>query len=270
LGRGTKPNNRITDSNQSKILTIVLKLKAIIIDDEPFVRDDLRHMLAAHKEIEIVGEAGTIAGAKQELAANSLDVVFLDIQLRGGSGFDLVPFIDPATEVIFITAHDEFAVRAFDVNALDYLLKPVTAGRLAESLARLKLDLKQKEVGPGKSGNFKSDDSVFIKTDSGRLFVRLDEIAAITAIGGNYAAIYLEKGQKLLARKTLKQWETILPHTLFTRIHRATIVNTGFIDRFAYEKDGSCFVHLSGRQEPFAVSRRMASQLKSLVEVRSV
>jgi len=247
-----------------------MKLKAIIIDDEPFVRDDLRAMLAAHKEIEIVGEAGTISDAKEQLAANSFDVVFLDIQLRGGTGFDLLPFIDPSTQIVFITAHDEYAVRAFEINALDYILKPVSTNRLAESIARLKFDLKQKEVGPGKSGHFKSDDSVFIKTDSGRLFVRLDEIVAISSIGGNYAAIYLEKGQKLLARKTLKQWETILPHTLYTRIHRATIVNTGFIERIAYEKDGSCFVHLSGRQETFAVSRRMASQLKSLVEVRSV
>ena len=247
-----------------------MNLKAIIIDDEPFVRDDLRAMLAAHEAIEVACEAGTIAEAKKQLAAGSFDVVFLDIQLRGGSGFDLVPFIDPAADIIFITAHNEFAVRAFEINALDYILKPVAADRLAESVARLKRGIQPKEVGPGKPEHYKSDDSVFIKTDSGQMFVRLDTIAAITSIGGNYAAVYLENRQKLLARKTLKDWEAILPKTLFTRIHRSTLINVGSIERIAYEKDGSCMVHLSGRKETLAVSRRMASRLKSLVEGRSL
>jgi two-component system LytT family response regulator len=184
-----------------------MKLKAIIIDDEPFVRDDLRDMLAAHKEIEIVGEAGTIAGAKKQLAASSFDVVFLDIQLRGGSGFDLVPLIDISADIIFITAHNEFAVRAFEINALDYLLKPVTRERLAESLWRL---LHKEATQPGATGSqpsFEPTDSIFIKTDSGQLFVSLDQIMAISSIGGNYAAVYLTNTEKLLARKTLKEWE---------------------------------------------------------------
>jgi two-component system LytT family response regulator len=243
-----------------------LKLKAIIIDDEPFVRDDLRHMLASHMEIEVAAEAGTIAGAKQKLAAGSFQMVFLDIQLRGGSGFDLLPFIDPSTDIIFITAHDEFAVWAFEVNALDYLLKPVTADRLAGSLARLKSIIISEQTGPSKTGRLESGDSVFIKTDSGRLFVRLDEIAAITAIGGNYAALYLASGQKLLARKTLKEWETMLPPSLFSRIHRASIINTGFLERIAYAKDGSWVVHLAGQSQTFGVSRRMVSSLKSTLE----
>ena len=96
-----------------------VKRKAIIIDDEPFIRDDLREMLAAHRDIEVVGEAGTIAEAKKLLASRRFDVVFLDIQLRGGTGFDLLPFIDPSTQIVFITAHDEYAVRAFEINALD-------------------------------------------------------------------------------------------------------------------------------------------------------
>ncbi len=210
-----------------------MKLKAIIIDDEPFVRDDLRQMLAAHEEIEISGEAGTISEAKQQLAAVSFDVVFLDIQLRGGTGFDLVPFIDPSTDIIFITAHGEFAVRDLEVNALDYLLKPVTAERIAESLKRL---LQKEAIRPDDSASrdsFEPTDSVFVKTDSGQLFVSLDQIMAVSAIGGNYAAIYLANRQKLLARKTLKDWDTILPPSLFARIHRSTIINTGFIERIA-------------------------------------
>ncbi len=114
-----------------------MTLKALLVDDEPFVREDLRQMLLAHKSIEVICEAGTIAQAKKQLAAGRPDVVFLDIQLRGGTGFDLVPLIHKTTKIIFITAYDEYAVRAFEVNALDYILKPVTPERLAESISRL-------------------------------------------------------------------------------------------------------------------------------------
>jgi two-component system LytT family response regulator len=240
-----------------------MKRKAIIIDDEPLVRDDLRDMLAAHKDIEVACEVGTVAEAKKLLAANRFDVVFLDIQLLGGSGFDLVPFINPSAAIIFITAHDEFAVRAFEINALDYLLKPVADDRLAESLKRLMRRQAKQPDTTGKRGSFKPSDSVLIRTDAERLFVRLDRITAIHSIGGNYAAIYLNNREKLLSRKTLKNWETILPKSLFTRIHRSTIINNGFIERINFEKDGSCLVHLSGQKETFAVSRRLLSSLKS-------
>lgn len=246
-----------------------MKLKAIIIDDEPFVRDDLRDMLVAHGDIELVGEAGTIAGAKNLLAESQFDVVFLDIQLRGGTGFDLVPFIDPSVDIIFITAHNEYAVRAFEINALDYLLKPVTGERLAESLRRLLHKEAKQPDDTIRPGSFEPTDSVFIKTDSGQLFVSLDQIMAISTIGGNYAAIYLKNREKLLARKTLKQWETFLPKTLFTRIHRATIINIGFIERIVYEKDGSCIAHLIGQKQTFGVSRRMVSSLESTLKDRT-
>ena len=117
-----------------------MKLKAMIVDDEPFARDDLRHMLACQKEIEVICEAGTIAEAQKQLSEKKLDVVFLDIQLRGGSGFELIPFVNRSTDIIFTTAFDEYAVRAFEINALDYILKPVTAERLCASIDRLKAE----------------------------------------------------------------------------------------------------------------------------------
>jgi two-component system LytT family response regulator len=246
-----------------------MNLRALIIDDEPFVRDDLRGMLAAHKEIEIFGEAGTIAGAQKLLKTVSVDVVFLDIQLRGGSGFDLVPFIDPAVDIIFVTAHNEFAVRAFEVNALDYLLKPVTAQRLAESLRRVMHKGAEQPADTGSQPYFKPTDSVFVKTDSGQLFVKLDQIAAVSTIGGNYAALFLDNREKLVVRKTLKKWAAILPPSLFTRIHRSTIVNIDFIERIAYEKDGSGQVHLAGQTETFAASRRLLPGLKNILRDNS-
>ena len=111
--------------------------KAIIVDDEPFVRDDLRHMLSKHPEIDIVGEAGRVKEAEQLLKKISPDVIFLDIQLRGGSGFDLIPSISPTSNIIFFSAYDEYKDKVSQTQAVDYLLKPVTASRLAASLNKL-------------------------------------------------------------------------------------------------------------------------------------
>lgn len=115
-----------------------MPLNAMIIDDEPFARDDLRYMLALHKDIEVLWEAAKIEEAKQILAQNSPDIIFLDVQLRGGSGFDLLPDIRSATtSIIFVTAHDAYAKKAFDAGAVDFIYKPVTADRLADSLRKI-------------------------------------------------------------------------------------------------------------------------------------
>ncbi len=115
-----------------------MTIKAMIIDDEPFVRDDLRYMLSAHQEIEVVWEAGRMDEAKKILSENRPDVVFLDVQLRGGSGFDLLPDIDPSTHIIFVTGHEESAKLNPYADAIDCISKPVTAGRLADSVEKLK------------------------------------------------------------------------------------------------------------------------------------
>ncbi len=115
-----------------------MKLKtAIIIDDEPFARDDLRYLLLSHPEIEIVGEAGSVKEAEQLLKRIDPDVVFLDIQLRGGSGFDLISSISPVSSIIFFTAYDDYKEKASLSNAVDYLLKPVRADRLGVSMQKL-------------------------------------------------------------------------------------------------------------------------------------
>ena len=116
-----------------------MPLKAMIIDDEPFARDDLRYMLAAHPDIEVIWETGKLDEAKKLLAENQPDVVFLDLQLRGGSGLDLLPDLQTtSTRVIFVTAHEEFAEQAQSTGAVDCLLKPVSADCLAEALTHLK------------------------------------------------------------------------------------------------------------------------------------
>jgi len=243
--------------------------KAIIVDDEPLVRDDLRYMLRDHPDIEIVGEADGIDAAKAALSEVRPDIVFLDIELRGGSGFDIVPHIDAATHVIFFTAHDEFAVRAFEVNALDFLLKPVVSDRLAASLDRVRARSAGRISATEPLNPLKADDHVFIRTDTKQRFVPLGAIVAVSAAGGNYTALHLEDGMHPLVRRTLKQWENILPESLFFRVHRSSIANLNRIKRIEKVDNGSWHLFLSSKTDPLEVSRRAMSRLSDLIEAKS-
>ena len=120
-----------------------MPLKVLIVDDEPFAREDLRYMLAKHQDIEVIWEAGKVDEARNILARNSPDVIFLDVQLRGGSGFDLLPDIrsTPAS-IVFVTAHGNFEKEALESGAVDFLFKPVAADRLADSLTKAKVEAK--------------------------------------------------------------------------------------------------------------------------------
>ncbi len=239
-----------------------MMLKAIIVDDETFARDDLRQVLLFHPSVNVVCEAGTIEEARDHLARHRLDLVFLDIQLRGGTGFDLLPFIGLDTKVIFITAYAEYAVRAFRVNALDYILKPVTQERLAESISRLSFKKKPPMETPHAPLQLTVDDRVYIKTDTHRCLVPVKDIATIRSIGGNYVRVETRKGERMTCRKTFKEWEAILPGSLFLRIHQSAIINLRQLERFEQEKSGGGKVFLSGTDEPLEVSIRKAAGLK--------
>lgn len=239
--------------------------KALIIDDEPFVREDLRQLLFNHPEIEIIGEAGSIEEAGRLVKQVQPDVVFLDVQLRGGSGFDLVPEIPPACPIIFFTAYDQYAVRAFEVNALDYLLKPVTADRLAASLLKLDPTEMYREADASPATIYKTDDQIFIQTAEEQRFIPLKDILTVTAVGGNYTELVQRAGPPLIVRRTLKQWEERLPSQLFFRIHRSVIINLDQIRDLKTEKNGSGTLHIFKIDQPFEVSRRILPRLKELI-----
>ena len=235
--------------------------KAMIVDDEPYVREDLREMLSAHPGIDVAYEAGTIAQARKHLIDHRPDLIFLDIQLRGGTGFDLVPAIAPETKIIFITAYDRYAVRAFRINALDYILKPVTPERLAEAIRRLNPD-DASEPRPSCPGPPCPDDKVFHQIRH-----RPDFRAGPYHHGGQFHRRQLHGRCHHFRRKpglpeTIKEWLDILPEELFVRIHRSTLVNIRHVDRFEAPKRGTGLVFMAGRSDPLAVSVRMAATLK--------
>ena len=251
---------------------IIMTTTAIIVDDEPFARDDMSAMLRAHPNIRVVGEAASVEEAKALLVLYHPDLVFLDIQLFGGNGFDLVPYIPLTTDVIFVTSFDQYAVRAFEINALDYLLKPVSEERLASSIARIhnKDDALAQSTGiksePRLSDSFQYDDRIFIKTDKEQRFVKLNEISAITSIGGNYTKLHLKDHTSLISPKTFKMWEQVLPQNTFLRVHRMAIVNLNDIERVSVDNVGSHQIHLAGSDQVINASRRMLPKLKARIE----
>jgi two-component system LytT family response regulator len=238
--------------------------RALIIDDEAIACDVLRVLLEAHAEISVVGTAGTLREARLLLARDDYDVVFLDIQLRGGTGFDLVPHVRQAAQVIFVTAHDEHALRAFEVNALDYLLKPVHPSRLERSLKRLGEQTARGTEEPAALPRLRDDDTVFIKLDSGARFIPLASIGAILSCE-NYSEVLLAGGEKLLVRRSLKAWEDALPAPAFARAHRQAIVNLRRLQRIEEDGGDGPLLHVDGVRQPLRVSRREWSTLRGLL-----
>ncbi len=232
--------------------------RAIIVDDERLARRELRSLLAEHPYIEIAGEAESAAQALELARAVEPDVIFLDIKMPGASGFDLVEQLDVPCRVIFVTAYDAYALRAFEVNALDYLLKPINPERLAAALARLTAN----DAAPAQTPR-KLDytDRLFLEMDERAQFLKLDRIVCLRA-AGDYSELVTTDGKTSLILKSLKEWEERLPEKHFARIHRSTIVNLDYVERIEGWFNRSYRIYLRQLPEPLPVSRRYAAQLK--------
>ncbi len=193
-------------------------MKALILDDEEAGRMELRRLLAQHVDLNIVAEADDVASALDMTRTRKPDVAFLDVQLRGETAFDYVGQLrEHRPRVVFVTAHDRFAVRGFECNAIDYLLKPVLPRRLAKTLERIRQDIAPERKKPH------AGDSVFLPIQSSAKLVPWKDVAWIHA-EGNYTAVALEDGQHTLVLRTMKQWEALFPDGMFTRINRSVFI----------------------------------------------
>lgn len=239
-------------------------LRALLIDDEATARTDLRAKLAAHPDVNIVGEAATLSSARTLLARTDYDLVFLDIQLVGGNSFDLVPDVRPGARIIFATAFDAYALRAFEINALDYLLKPVAPARLADALNRIAQAAvpaaeATSEISAGSALRF--DDKVYLRSGLKARFTSVADISLIAA-QDNYTEVHLADGSKVFLRKSLKAWEDTLPATHFMRVHRTQIVNLARVSRYVRDGDERTLLHIDGVTEPVPASRYRWSELR--------
>jgi two-component system, LytTR family, response regulator len=230
-------------------------MKVIIIDDEPPARRELRRLLTDFSWMEIVGEAGNVAQAAAMIEALSPELIFLDIQMPGGSGFDLLAGLDHLPQVIFTTAHDEHAVRAFEVNALDYLLKPIDPARLTAALARVKNANAVRTPQPEAVL-----EQLFVRDGPRCWFVPLREVRLLTS-EGNYVRLSWGKTQPLLGR-ALATLEQRLDSNRFFRANRRQIINLDFIENVELGVNGRLHVQLREGPE-VEISRRQARLFKT-------
>ncbi|MGD1045296.1 MAG: LytTR family DNA-binding domain-containing protein [Bacteroidota bacterium] len=232
-------------------------MKALIVEDEPLAVDNLTYYLREYP-IEIIGAIHRIRDAVRLIHKEQPDVVFLDINLSGENGFDLLDKVDINFKIIFVTAYDEYAVRAFEVNALDYILKPLKKERIAKAIEKL-LNQTHDEVIHKK---YTIDDTIFLSTGSRACFVKLKDICYIQA-DSCYSKLFLSETVYRSSTQTLKRWEELLPGNEFLRVHRSFILNINHIGEIKKRKNGTYSVILLGMKNSIEISRRFASNLKN-------
>ncbi len=236
-------------------------LKAIIVDDERLARVNLRKLLIPHPEIIIAGEASSIENTLELINIHNPHLIFLDIQLSGETGFDLLEVIDNSIKIIFVTAYDEYAIRAFEVNAIDYLLKPLNPDRLSTAIEKV---IKREKAQQSETKNYEYSDSIYVRLNNyTSKFIKVSSISFIEPVG-NYSKIVTIEGRHCLVLKTLKQWQEELPDNNFVRIHRSSIINMEHVDRIERKSNNQQRAFLKNIPEPFEVSRRYAKKLRSI------
>ncbi|MFD2256517.1 LytR/AlgR family response regulator transcription factor [Luteolibacter algae] len=237
------------------------EIRAIIVDDEPPARKLLKSLLAEFPRIKIVGEAGDVASAVTLYEKEIPELIFLDIQLPRSDGFSLLPKLVGNPEIIFITAFDTHAVRAFEVNALDYLLKPINPERLAKTIERVTQKKRSGEM------ELSETDKVALRGDSKMQIVPVTAITHIEA-EDNYSRVHLENDQLEMVRRTLSVWENILPGSLFTRLDRSLIIQINAVQDVFSESRDQTWITLAGASQRISLGRKASVRLRKAMKER--
>jgi two-component system, LytTR family, response regulator len=242
-------------------------MKAIIIDDERLARAELKKLLQEFPEVEIVDEAANAEEGIAKIESLQPDLIFLDIQMPGKTGFDMLSQLERAPQVIFTTAYDEFALKAFEVNALDYLLKPIEPKRLADAIQKLHFSEHKEIKAEGENFNnsiLTESDQVFVKDGERCWFVKLNEIRLFESVG-NYAKVFFANNKPLIL-KSLNALEERLDEKTFFRANRKHIVNLRMIEKIEPYFNGGLLLELKGG-EKIEVSRRQTVKFKEMMSL---
>ncbi len=240
--------------------------RAVIIDDERLARTELKKLLQEHTEIEIVGEAANAKEALPLIEDLCPDLIFLDIQMPGKTGFDLLLELESAPRVIFITAYDEFALKAFEVNALDYLMKPIDPSRLLDAINKLKLSDEKEaiQISSNHRNILTENDQVFVKDGEKCWFVKLGEIRLFES-AGNYTKVFFGDNKPLIL-KSLNSLEERLDEKSFFRANRKHIINLRMIEKVEPYFNGGLLLDIKGGDK-IEVSRRQSVKFKEMMSL---
>jgi len=231
-------------------------LNALIVDDERLARTELRRLLAAHPDVSITADAGTAGEAEERLRDDEVDVMFLDIQMPGETGFDLLERLETVPLVVFTTAYDEYAVRAFEVNAFDYLMKPIRPERLAATLDKIRAARAAHKP--------RLPDRVFLRDGERCWIVAVADIVLFEA-DGNYARAFFGRERPML-RTSLQALEARLDPAVFFRASRRQLINLQHVEAVDDDVDDSYIVRMHGGLR-VAVSRRQSRKLRETLSL---
>ncbi|MEQ8360916.1 MAG: LytTR family DNA-binding domain-containing protein [Cytophagales bacterium] len=242
-------------------------MKTIIIDDERLARQELKNMLIPFDEIEVIGEAANADEAIEMIQQSNPDLIFLDVQMPGKDGFEMLQELNSVPSVVFVTAYDEYALKAFEVNAMDYLVKPVQPERLKESIGKLLEEFDKKsrtKSGKIARNNLTGEDQVFVKDGDKCWFVKLSDIRMFES-DGNYVKVYFHNFRPLI-HKSLNALEEKLDGNEFFRASRKYIINLKWVENIESWFNGGLMVHLKGGDK-LEISRRQAVKFKEMMSL---
>ena len=269
-------------------------LTALLVDDEPLANERMRGLLADCGGVNCIGTAGSVATARKALEALAPDVIFLDMEMPGGTGLDLLPSVPEGTQVVFVTAYEKYALEAFAAAALDYLVKPVNPERLTETLRRVKrfADLQRLQptaanepselspgedddddsvaipAGPGGPGEIGPGDTIHVRLRHSRLLaaVTIDDICWIESLQ-NYTRVCLRNpGRVLIFRRRLGEWEGDLPAGVFARLGRSLLVRTDAIEETEWKSRNDKVLKFGAGIEPLVIGRLAAMRLRDIFD----
>jgi two-component system, LytTR family, response regulator len=261
-------------------------LTALLVDDEPRANQRMRNLLAAHPEIVVSGVAGNVAEARAILATRPPDVVFLDVEMPGGSGLALLADVPDGTEVVFVTAREKYAVQAFAAAALDYLVKPVDPERLADTVARIRKQAAGPAARPKGDGRTESSDTD--ADEAAESVLGLDDVVSVPLAGKttssmvtvrdicwieslrNYTRVAIApSGGVALFRRRLNVWDKILPEPAFARVGRSYIVQIAAIEQIEWASRDETVVTFGTGVEPLVLGRLPATRLREILGGKS-
>lgn len=244
-------------------------IRSVVVDDVDIMRVTLKKVLEGFPNIEIIGEASDYESAKNLINDTKPDLVFLDIDLNGLTSIDLLNEISCNPKIIFITSHPDFAIKAFELNAVDYILKPISADRLHKAIKRVNefnTDSLDGSVMDESLERFKADQIILLTFDSKLTFIKVQDINYIEAFG-NYTKIYMNDGKLSITYNSIKNWDNRLPNDVFIQIHRSSLVNLLNVIKIEKWTNDTGRLFLKGVEKPFEISRSYFFQIKKKYKV---
>jgi len=248
------------------------KIRSVIVDDVDMIRMTMKKLLQNFPVIEFVGEAADYDSAKELINKTKPDLVFLDIDLNGITSLDLINEVNCNPKIIFITAHPDFALKAFELNAVDYIMKPISTDRIRKAIERITSTMVAAEIeanpeepvvgfNESEEGKLEAEQLILLNFDNKMNFIKIKDIHYIEAFG-NYTKIYMNDGKLSITYNSIKGWASRLPEDMFIQIHRSTMVNLTQITKIERAANDTGRLQLSGIEEPFEISRSYFYQMK--------